>query len=574
MSFSDQLNKYMEQLGCKNIELAKASGLAASLVSRYRTGVRNPQGLDTLQRLANGLAILAKEKKVPLSAEDILQNLNNELSSADQPDISQKLSLLMDTMNISTTALANALNYDSSSISRIRAGQRKPAHLSNFVSDITAFVLRQGNKQYARLATLMGCDVQELSDKSVVNQKLFNWLCNGSVSMPDHSVNDFVAILDSFNLDEYIESIHFTNLKEPSVSFTPHGSKLYYGIEQFRHAHLDFFTATAVSSSMDSVFMCADTPMEEMVKDPTFMKKWMFGIATSLKKGRDLNVIHTLDRPFNEMMIGLQSWVPLYMTGQVHPYYLPDPQNKVWQHVLFVSGAAALSAEGIEGHHSDARYYLTDNKEELAFYRRRAEALLKKTRPLMEIYRSDRKDSWYSFCAHELKIEGSRHGMLVAPPLWTISDDLLERIFARNETAEEIKSEVRELVGVMREEMSKILTHSTVFDELHFMSREEFEKYPVLLPLSYIYCKQNIAYSYEEYTEHLNLMKKAEQQYVNYSVDLSMFSAFRNIQINILEGKWAVVSKSKAPIAHFVIRHPQLRSAIENMIPSVMNYPT
>ena len=570
MSFSDRLNEYMEQLGCKNIELAKASGLAASLVSRYRTGVRNPQGGDTLERLATGLAVLAEEKKVSFSREEILRELNAELSAAGQPDISEKLSLLMETMDISTVALANALNYDSSSISRIRAGQRKPANLSKFLSGVTAFVLRRGNKQQARLATLLGCDAEELSDKAAANQKLFDWLCNGSVRMPDHSVNDFVSMLDNFDLDEYIESIHFNDLKVPTVPFTLPGSKHYYGLEQFRQAHLDFFRTTAVSDSMEPVFMCADTPMEDMVEDPTFMKKWMFGIAALVKKGRDLTMVHTLDRPFNEMMIGLQSWVPLYMTGQVHPYYLPDPQNKVWQHVLFVSGAAALSGEGIEGHHADARYYLTRNREERDYYRRRADALQKKARPLMEIYRSDRKDSWYAFCEHELNVEGSRHGMLVVPPLWTISDDLLERIFARNGIAEETRSEIRALAATMREGMSNILSHSTVFDELHTMSREEFEKYPVLLPLSDIYCKQEIAYSYEEYTEHLELMKLAELQYVNYSVDLAMSRAFRNIQIHILEGKWAVVSKNKAPIAHFVIRHPQLRNAIENMIPSVI----
>ena len=570
MSFSVRLNEYMEQLGCKNIELAKASGLAASLVSRYRTGVRNPQGADTLERLANGLAIIAEEKKVSLSKEEIMRALNAEISAAGQPDISEKLSLLMEAMNISTAALANALNYDSSSISRIRAGQRKPANLSKFVLGITAFVLRRGNKQQARLATLLGCDVGELTDKSAANQKLFDWLCNGSVSMPDNSVNDFVSMLDSFNLDEYIESIRFNDIKEPTVPFTLSGSKYYYGLEQFRQAHLDFFMTTAVSASRESVFMCADTPIEEMVKDPTFMKKWMFGIAASVKKGRDLTIVHTLDRPFNEMMIGLQSWVPLYMTGQVHPYYLPDPQNKVWQHLLFVSGAAALSGEGIEGHHAEARYYLTNNREDLDYCRRRADALLKKARPLMEIYRSDRKDSWYVFRENELNVEGTRHGMLVVPPLWTISDDLLERIFVRNGTAEKTRSEVRALAAAMREEMTKVLSHSAVFDELHTLSREEFEKYPVLLPLSDIYCNQDIAYSYEEYMEHLELMKLVEMQYANYSVDLTMSRAFRNIQIHILEGKWAVVSKNKAPIAHFVIRHPQLRGAIENMIPSVI----
>ena len=41
---------------------------------------------------------------------------------------------------------------------------------------------------------------------------------------------------------------------------------------------------------------------------------------------------------------------------------------------------------------------------------------------------------------------------------------------------------------------------------------------------------------------------------------------FRNIQIRILEGKWVVISKNKAPAIHFVIHNPQLRSAIENMV--------
>ena len=95
MSFSVRLNEYMEQLGCKNIELAESSGLSASLVSRYRSGMRTPQGEDTLERLVTGLAMLAETKKLPLSRAEILRELSAELTAAKQPDISQKLSLLM-----------------------------------------------------------------------------------------------------------------------------------------------------------------------------------------------------------------------------------------------------------------------------------------------------------------------------------------------------------------------------------------------------------------------------------------------------------------------------------------------
>ena len=82
-------------------------------------------------------------------------------------------------------------------------------------------------------------------------------------------------------------------------------------IEEMKKGELDFFKATVLSKSSDPVFMCSDMPMEDMAKDIDFGKKWMFAIAMTLKKGLHLNIIHNLDRPFNEMMLGLESWIPI-----------------------------------------------------------------------------------------------------------------------------------------------------------------------------------------------------------------------------------------------------------------------
>ena len=91
------------------------------------------------------------------------------------------------------------------------------------------------------------------------------------------------------------------------------------------------------------------------------------------------------------MMLGLESWIPMYMTGQIAPYYLKNVQNNAFLHLLKVSGAAALSGEAVAGFHSEGRYYLTKSKKELGYYRKRANDLLSNACPLMEIYRSDRK---------------------------------------------------------------------------------------------------------------------------------------------------------------------------------------
>ena len=96
-----------------------------------------------------------------------------------------------------------------------------------------------------------------------------------------------------------------------------------------KKGELDFFKATVLSKSMEDVFMCSDMPMEDMAKDLDFGKKWMFAIAMSLKKELHLNIIHNLDRPFNEMMLGLESWIPIYMTSQISPYYLKEVKNSL-----------------------------------------------------------------------------------------------------------------------------------------------------------------------------------------------------------------------------------------------------
>ena len=52
----------------------------------------------------------------------------------------------------------------------------------------------------------------------------------------------------------------------------------------------------------------------------------------------------------------------------------------------------------------------------------------------------------------------------------------------------------------------------------------------------------------------------------NYQFNLTKIKGFHNIQITCFEGKWCMISKNRAPAIHFVIHHPKLRYALENMV--------
>lgn len=75
-------------------------------------------------------------------------------------------------------------------------------------------------------------------------------------------------------------------------------------------------------------------PIEEMAKDIDFYKKYMLGLAMMIKKGLHIHFIHDTSRPFNEMMVGLEGFIPLYMTGQISPYYLKNSQSEIFHHLI------------------------------------------------------------------------------------------------------------------------------------------------------------------------------------------------------------------------------------------------
>ena len=107
-------------------------------------------------------------------------------------------------------------------------------------------------------------------------------------------MQSFLEKLDQFDLNNFIRSICFDELKVPTMPIQLPGSRSYFGIREFMTAELDYLKATVLSPSMENVIMYSDMPMEEMSKDPDFPKKWMFGMAMLLKKGLHINMIPDL----------------------------------------------------------------------------------------------------------------------------------------------------------------------------------------------------------------------------------------------------------------------------------------
>ena len=574
MDFKKLLDDYMKQLDCTAKDLAENSGLSAATISRYRSGERIPEdGSENFDRLINGIFSIAENKKIPnITVQSVSEAFSPYVrNNVDIAHLQKNFHTLLTVVPINISDLARFLNYDPSYISRIRNGQRQPANPTEFARKISIFVTKhfQTVEQKAVISSLINCPMEELSNYTDFQDRMTNWLLAGSGAVKD-SMTVFLEKLDEFNLNEYIHSIHFNELKIPSVPFQIPISRTYWGIKEMMESELDFLKATVLSKSTAPVIMYSDMPMKEMAKDPEFPKKWMFGMAMMLKKGLHLYQIHNLDRSFDEMMLGLESWIPMYMTGLISPYYLKNVQNNTFLHLLKVSGSAALSGEAITGCHENGKYYLTKSKREVAYYQRRADELLKNADSLMDIYRSEREAELNTFLISDIRKSGKRRGIRSTLPLYTISEELLEQILTRHGMDSGQKQRIRKHVKMQKERIISILASETLEDEVPALTPEEFSKNPPVLDLSGIFCETNLPYSEEEYMMHMSDTKAFARKNPNYILRISTTHAFHNLQILVHEGQWAIISKSKAPAIHFIIHHPKLRNAIENFIPPIV----
>ena len=574
MTFSEQLNKYIKQIECSSKDLVISSGLTSSVISRYRRGDRTPSlKSKQLEQLTDGLYKLSLTRKMNITKEEIYTALSDTLNdiSIDFEQLSKNFNELVTTLNINVAELSRLSSYDASFLSRIRTGNGNPSHPKDFATAVCNFIMKKytSDDDKKAVALLINSTLEELENNLNYFNKLFNWFTTNST--PSHNyIDDFLTNLDKFDLNEYIKAIHFDEMKVPFVPFYKAISKTYYGIEEMKKGELDFFKATVLSKNSEPIFMCSDMPMEDMAQDVEFGKKWMFAIAMTLKKGFHLNIIHNLDRPFNEMMLGLESWIPIYMTGQVSPYYFKGLQDNIYCHFNYISGTVALFGECINGYHNKGKYTLTTNKNDISYYKTKSKILLNKATPLMEIYKKENKNLYSSFITASINVRGNRRRILSSLPIHTISDELLMKILKRNKVSNEDIKHIQFSIQEQKEIIDNTLQTDIFEDEIVEISKEEFIKSPLSLFLADSFFETEIYYTYEDYLEHLKLTKEYSENNTNYKLTFNNHHIFKNIQILILEEHWVMISKNKSPSIHFVIHHPKLRNAIENFIPPVV----
>ena len=562
MEFADVLKLYLYKTKCTAKELSAASGISASALSRYRSGKRIPKQ-EQIEKLICGFVRLAGGNAPELDEATIRDAFSaySKKPKLDYQAISKKLNAAIDALDISVSGLSKALSFDSSYLSRIRSGQRKPADMDKFIIETAGYIARTYSP--SAIAGLIKEPAEELVPVGRCASKLCSWFSSETMRHSDY-FGELLHQLDAFNIEKYMSNVHFSQAvqaREPEMLSLP---KYYYGFDEMKKGELDFFRTVASSGANTAVYMCNSIPMEALTLDTAYMRAWMQSIAMMIMKGADIHIIHDVDRPSDEMMLGLMSWIPLYMTGKVTSFYLPDASNRIYCHTDYVSDNAALYGECITGYHNEGKYCLTQSETDLDYYKRRAQRLFSKAKPLVKTYRAENQESFFNFENSEVLSDGTRYNLHSSLPIYTLPKDVLESMLENNCFEESNKEAVRSYISLQKEKTETILKSAAICDEIYVLSEEAFEKEPVYLSLSGMFLEKGLRYTYHEYLWHLAATRQFAEAHSGYDLHTDAVQIFRNIQIQVNAGKWVIVSKNNAPAIHFVIKHPKLIRAFED----------
>ena len=543
------IKRYLQICHSKPVELSEKSGLSLATVSRYLSGVRVPdvEG-ENIIKLSAGLFALMEERTEDnsLSQEKILQELKDSVYAYKEEQNLQlhadNLGKLILFLGISKAKFAEEMFYSPSAMTRILSGDSTPRNLQNFISHASDLVCSKYSnaENFKELQEFLQSETESLPC-DIDNARLLieQWL----LVSPDNNLaasGSLLRSIDEFDYETYMSGVDLAAVERiPTTRIKIPITKNYEGQAGMEQGIYEFLKATVTSTSHDPIFVYSDHPIEHLSKDPATIEKWKKAIGAAILQGKGIQILHNMDRPFEEMMIGIESWLPLYMTGNVQSYYSDHPSSHLFNHILMVSGAAVFSgfaAGGAEGH-----YVFSKNATRIAEGRKNAESLLAESEVLVEAYNQNRIDEFENFLAKYATVQGDRYAFSDSLPLYTMSDSLVDRKLENMQIDESGAELIRENYRNDKNRIASILEHS-IFTEIVYAPQEDTNGI---------------------YSEHLKLTEEFAANNKNYIFKIADNSIFRNIRIMIHSGKHAIISRNTGSPLFLLVKHPRLVESIE-----------
>ena len=561
MDISQQINQLLEKYDCTAKELAGASGMSVSVISRYRNGTRHPSQ-EQLRRLADGFAEIAKRQGGDIDPENLFSF--SEERHIDTSMLVRKFNILVSTLDINMNDFARFCSYDPSLISRVRSKKRVITNPQGFAENTGRFLYQKYRGDYygRTISSLIGIPQMPAGNTEYV-QTVKNWLCSGQLYTRE-MIFPFTDNLKTVDVEAYLKNKGYIFPEKVEVPFR-NESRTYVGVQELKQAELDFLRF-ALNSHSKRLYLFSNLPYNAIVGDDAYSDEWLYLMSRIVNKGVNIHIVNHTERVLDELLLAMKRLLPLYISGKLHAYYIPGMKTNLYCHHCSCIDDRVIYAECVSGFPEKTRCVITRDKTEVAFRQSQMQLLLKKARPLMNVYQRENESVYHHFLNADSNNPGERIGLFSGLHIGMLTDALIRQMAEHNHLTQE---ELKQLLTIHRDYNRNILSilrnGNRVHEQFYVVPDEEFDKDPPKLMIVDSFFEKTLYYNFDEYKEHQRLIMSFMQQYRNYTAEFKNVDMMKNINFLINRGHWASLSRAGVPNQFFVIRQPRVREALENV---------
>ncbi|MBR1693686.1 MAG: hypothetical protein IJ711_13085 [Lachnospiraceae bacterium] len=574
MEFAKKVEYLLDTLGASANDIAQYAGCDRSNISRLKSGARIPRPASpTVSKFLSGIYAFAKDQnkldslcvvtdcEPGLSAEALREHLSAWLydgivftetkkSPAKRETLfrsfGEKLDAVMNLAELSNIRLARLVNVDASLISRFRNGLRIPKSnpaLIHLISE-TCFVRICDQGHLGKLAALMGVTDDMLENSEDGLEWFSSWLCDFNPEDGSIAVEELLDRIDSFSLSTKIPLMSLEQAADAEIR--KDRSEVYYGTDGLRRAVIRFLSDAAGGHAKE-LLLYSDEGMDWMVGDRDFLVRWLSLMHACIRAGIRIKIIHNIDRDLKEMIAAINSWLPLYMSGLIEPYYCQRKNTGMFSHTLFLSpDFACIEAYQVSGAKADGIYHYCTQEQQLKSYRSFYDKMLDECKPLL-------RTSANPLSGKKAAEVGAGHGIHVLQStlsLATMPEDIAKSVALRILPDDQRAAFLSEW-KLSREIYAEKMKNEFVYECITAADEELLSHNQAMADTSVA----DACYTPDEYARHMEHMLRLSEQYPNYRFYVLPETLFANIKI-IVEPAEVVIEHLAEPRITFTLTHP------------------
>ena len=322
------------------------------------------------------------------------------------------------------------------------------------------------------------------------------------------------------------------------------------------------------SEMAETFFQSIDTFSPGQNQSPTGSVIRTFLMKECVKNNVRIRIIHNVDRIGTEMIFAIKGWFPLYASGMIEPYIFHTVKNPRFCHTVFIRPGREAILGAFPAGVGEKRWYdyITD-KSRLEAMEGSFHAMLSDCSPFLKTYSAEKSDDFWKVC---MKYRSKKWiSILSGLSIGTMPAGLLERMLDRQGITGSLREHIMNTYKERRYQLRHTLDSGAIAEIICLPDLESVLHGDVVVNFGAEMIEQTLFYTYEDYLDHTEAVRKLVNTEKNYHLTLLPEAPFRDLQVFILKDAVAVL-KCREPYTAFVFFNEQLSQSVQDYLDSLI----